>query len=232
MSVTVTPAPRSTTDRTGPIGRLARLLLAAAAGLALASIVDQGGVAVFRRPAILTEPGVWILDATMLVLFVHLVGRLAAALAGEAAARRWQRGALLGLVVALVVALAVAALIGQAFFGEVWGFPLADLVRAFDVLMLSETIVALLLAIALGTPGCEIGVWPELLARARGERPAPSAGLACLVGLHRLDAWEAHRRAGARPGTDPRFGMVGMTEAATTSAAPPHPATAAPETTY
>jgi hypothetical protein len=87
----------------------------------------------------------------------------------------------------------------------VWGFPLADLVWAFDVLMLSETIVALLLAVALGTPGCEIGVWPELIARTRGGRAAPAAGLACIVGLHFVDASEARRRAGARPGADAAF---------------------------
>ena len=139
----------------------------------------------------------------MLALFVHLVGRLASAIAGEAAARRWQLGALVG----LVAAMAVAALIGRAFFAAVWGFPLADLVWAFDVLMLSQTIVALLLAVALGTPGCEVGVWPELIARRRGERVASSAGPACIVGLQLLDAWEARRRAGSRPAVkDPAQG--------------------------
>ena len=152
----------------------------------------------FRGPSVLTEPSVWILDGAMLALFVHLVGRLASATAGEAAARRWQVGALAG----LVVTLAVAALIGRAVFGAVWGFPLADLVWAFDVLMLSETIVALLLAVALGTPGCEVGVWPELIARRRGERLPPSAGPACLVGLQLLDTWESGRRAGLRPAVE------------------------------
>ena len=150
----------------------------------------------FRSPSVLAEPSVWILDGAMLALFVHLVGRLASAIAGEAVARRWQIGVLVG----LVAAMAVAALIGWAFFGAVWGFPLADLVWAFDVLMLSQTIVALLLAVALGTPGCEVGVWPELIARRRGERLPSSAEPACLVGLQLLDAWEARRRAGSRPG--------------------------------
>ena len=191
-------APRTSaarTDRTGPIGRLARLILAAGLGLSLASVVDQGGVVGFRSPSVLTEPSVWLLDGAMLALFVHLVGRLASALAGEAAARRWQLGAVAG----LMVTGAVAAFIGRAFFGAVWGFPLADLVWAFDVLMLGQTVVGLLLAIALGTPGCEVGVWPELIARRRGERVASSAGPACLVGLDLLDRWEARRRAGSRP---------------------------------
>lgn len=204
---TATCAGAAGSDRTGPLGRLARLILAAAAGIALASIVDEGGAAGFRRPTVLAEPSVWVLHATMLALFVHLVGRLAAAVAGERAARRWRRAALAG----LVAALGIAAAVGQLAFGAVWGPPLADLVWAFDVLMLTETIVAALLAIALGTPGCEIGVWPELIARARGVRDAPPAGAACPVGLHLLDAWEARRRGApetkdaAGPGT-PRAG--------------------------
>lgn len=199
MRVTPTPAPLRATDRTGPLGRLARLALATVAALSLASIVDQGGVVGFRNPSVLTEPSVWFLDAVMLVAFVYLVGQLAAAQWGRAAARRWQFGAVIG----LGIALAVAALMGWAFFGAVWGFPLADLVWAFDVLMLSETMVAVLLAIALGTPGCEIGVWPELIARARGKRFAPSVGPACIVGLHLLDSWEARHRWRTRPDEEP-----------------------------
>ena len=179
------------TYRTGPIGRLARLTLAAVLGLSLSSIVDEGGIVGFRSPSILTELSVWFLDAVMLVLFVYLVGQLATALVGDQAARRWRFRAL----AALAAVMMVAALSGQAFFGAVWGFPLADLVWAFDVVMLIETIVALLLAIALGTPGCEVGVWRELIARARHQASAPSAGPACIVGLDLLDAWEARRRA-------------------------------------
>ncbi len=179
------------TYRTGPLGRLARLTLAAVAGLSLSSIVDEGGIVGFRSPSILTEPSVWFLDTVMLGLFVYLVGQLATVLAGEGAARRWRFRAL----AALAAVMMVAAISGQAFFGAAWGLPLADLVWAFDVVMLLETIVAVLLAIALGTPGCEVGVWPELIARARHQASTPSAGPACIVGLHLLDAWEARRRA-------------------------------------
>ena len=65
---------------------------------------------------------------------------------------------------------------------------------SFDVVLLAEDVVALVLAIALGTPGCEIGVWPELIARVRGERSSRSTGLVCIVGLHLVDAWEARHR--------------------------------------
>jgi len=59
--------------------------------------------------------------------------------------------------------------------------------------MLVETTVALLLAIALGIPGCEIGVWPFLIARLRDERPSFNP-VGCVVGLHLIDDWEAHNR--------------------------------------
>jgi hypothetical protein len=75
----------------------------------------------------------------------------------------------------------------------------------FDLLMLLEIIVALLIAIVLGTPGCEVGVWPALAARARGTASEPGVGLACLVGLHFVDAWEADMRqanAEGNPGRD------------------------------
>ena len=59
--------------------------------------------------------------------------------------------------------------------------------------MLLETIVALLLTIALGLPGCEIGVWPSLVARLCGEQP-PLSPVGCVVGLHLIDEREAHGR--------------------------------------
>ncbi|MGH3012705.1 MAG: hypothetical protein ACRDMY_12840, partial [Gaiellaceae bacterium] len=95
----------------------------------------------------------------------------------------------------LAVLLAAAALTAWIRSGEVWASPLPELVWGFDALMLVETIVALVLAIALGTRGCEVGVWPELLGRVRGE--AVSARPICVLGLHFIDDWEA-RRARAR----------------------------------
>jgi hypothetical protein len=126
----------------------------------------------------------------MLVVFVLLVGAIASALGGRQVARRAQVGTLL----AVAGTVALAGAVGHLAYGSVWGFPLADLVWSFDVVLLAQQVVALVLAIALGTPGCEIGVWPELIARVRGERPSASVGLACIVGLHLVDAWEARHR--------------------------------------
>ena len=179
--------------RTGPFGRLARAGLAAAYAATLVSIVDWRGSARFRNPHILSEPTAWFLHLLMFVSFVILVGALASTFAGPAAKRRFQVGA----VAASATVVVIAALIGLATRGAVWGFPLADLVWWFDVLMLSEGLVATLVAIILGTPGCEIGVWSELVARRRGGDSEIHVGLACIVGLHLLDAWEARTRASA-----------------------------------
>jgi hypothetical protein len=180
-------------SRTGPVGRLARLLIALLAALSLYSIADQGGPESFRDPSNLTEPITWVLHGAMLVVFVLLMGQLVGATLGPGAVRRWQLGAVIALAVPLVAA-AVTAWIAS---GDVWASPLSDLVWGFDALMLVETIVAVLLAIALGTPGCEVGVWPELIGRLRGEDGAASTRPICVLGLHFLDEWEA-RRARAR----------------------------------
>ncbi len=175
--------------RTGPVGRLARLALAAVYAASLLSIVDRRGSAHFRNPHILTEPLPWLLHLVMLTSFLLLTGALASALAGTDARRRWQLGAF----VACVLTIAVASVIGLVTQGSAWGFPLADLVWWFDVLMLIEGLVATLLAIALGTPGCEIGVWPELIMPAHLGTANSEEGLACIVGLHLIDQWEARR---------------------------------------
>jgi hypothetical protein len=75
--------------------------------------------------------------------------------------------------------------------GAAWGFPLADLVWWLAVLMLCEGSVATLIASILGTPGCEIGVWSEWLARMCGEDSETHTTLASLVSRRRLDASEA-----------------------------------------
>jgi hypothetical protein len=134
----------------------------------------------------------------MFVVFIILVGAVGSALVGPQARRRWQ----LRTVVACFLVVTVAAGIGMVTRGAAWGFPLADVIWWFDVLVLLEELVALLLAIPLGTPGCEIGVWTELLDRARGRVATADQFLACIVGLHLIDEWEARRRSPvSRPGS-------------------------------
>jgi hypothetical protein len=182
--------------RTGPIGRIARAVLAGALILTFMSIVDWRGSSRFRNAHVLTEGSVWFLDLLMLAVFLILVGALAAAVSGPRARTKWQILAFLGILTVVVV----AATLTRLAQGSFWGFPLADLVWWFDVLMIVEEFIALVLAIGLRTPGCEIGVWPELLARARGRTTGSESGLACIVGLHLIDAWEARRRTANAPG--------------------------------
>ena len=179
-----------TFTRTGPIGRLARLVFAAAYAASLVSITGPRLSAQFRNPHILGEIGPWILLALMLLSYVLLAGAIGFAFGGDSARRQWQ----IGSVVVAVAAGLLAVLATFAFNGTGWGFPVADLVWWFDVAMLVEGLVALLLSVGIGLPGCEIGVWPMFISRARGTSPLPEVGLACVVGLHYLDAWEARRR--------------------------------------
>jgi hypothetical protein len=165
---------------TGPFGRLAAALL---------SLLDQGGAVGFRKPSVLTEFSVWLLTGFMVAGFATLLGAIASA-AGSRSPEPWRLGA-----VALVgISALAAAFIGQVTSGSLWGFPLADFVWWFDVLMLVQAIIASLIAIVIGTPGCEVGVWPALMARVRGGQWTPVAGPACIVGLHFIDAWEAEMR--------------------------------------
>jgi hypothetical protein len=182
---------RAATDAqpTGPIGRLARLLLVAVLTAALFSLLDQAGVVGFRNPSVPTEFSVWLLTALMVAGFATLAGAIASA-AGRRSPWPWRLGAL----ALFVISALAAAVIGQVASDSLWGFPLADFVWWFDVLMLVQTIVASLIAIWIGTPGCEVGVWPALVARMRGRSWAPVAGPACIVGLHFIDTWEAEMR--------------------------------------
>jgi len=180
--------------RTGPIGRLVRLVWLLAGALTLASLVDASGTARFRNPHVLSEPSAWVLHALMVVAFVVLAGAIGGALGGEHAVKRVQTVA----VLILVAAVALLAGLGQLISGAVWGFPLADAVWTFDIGMLAQEIVAFAAAIALGTPGCEVGVWAELIAPARGST-ASRTDVPCVIGLQLLDRWESARRAKTPP---------------------------------
>jgi hypothetical protein len=177
--------------RTGPVGRTVRLLLALGFGAALSTIVDQGGPASVRDPETLTDWSYEALTIGMVAVFAILVTQLGKLFGGEAVGKTARRVALS----LLTVAAAVAAAAGGLRSGAVWGSPLSDLVWTLDVAMLLETIVALLIAVVLGTPECEIGVWAEIAARLRGRPASPPL---CILGLHHLDAWELHRRRPSR----------------------------------
>ncbi len=113
-------------------------------------------------------------------------------------------------LIGLAVVLAAAAVTARIASGALWASPLSDLVWGIDAVMLLETIVALLLAIALRTPGCEVGVWPELIGRLRGgdapastRRPA-SLGSTSSTGGRRHARTTTERHAHLRGGHERR----------------------------
>jgi hypothetical protein len=164
-----------------------RFLLAAGFAYGLATLVDQGGPASVRDPEELTDAPFVVLTIAMVAVYAVLVTELAKIVAGEGVAKTARRVAL----VLLGAAAALAAAVGEVRAGEVWGSPLSDLVWTLDAAMLLQTVVALLLAVVLGTRGCEIGVWDDIAARLRGRPASPPL---CIVGLHHLDNWELRRR--------------------------------------
>jgi hypothetical protein len=192
LSPTIAPGQH----RTGPLGRLARVGLFMVFAGSLYSIVDGQGSARFRNPHILSEPSAWLLHLTTLVVCVVLVGTLASTLV------RTQRvfGVQVAALAALLCSCGIAGIVGQLAFGAFWGFPLADLVWWFDVLMLAVGLASTALATILGTPGCEIGVIRELAARFQRAQVPSADGSPCIVGLHALDGWERRRGARSSPG--------------------------------
>jgi hypothetical protein len=173
--------------RTGPVGRAVRLLLAVGFAYGLATLVDQGGPSSVRDPETLTDAPFVVLTIAMVVVYAVLVTELAKLVGAEAVASMVRAVALS----ILAAGATVAAVVGELRSGAVWGPPLSDLVWALDVAMLLQTIVALLLAVVLGTRGCEIGVWADIAARRRGSEAPPPL---CIIGLHHLDEWELRRR--------------------------------------
>ncbi|MPZ89531.1 MAG: hypothetical protein GEU81_16005 [Nitriliruptorales bacterium] len=159
--------------RTGPVARLARLALAGGLGWVAYDLwIDR--MFIFASTDPLSDPGLWILTA-LVVYGVH----------GTADLVGWGKRALAVLAV-LVVASAAVAL---AVEGTVWTGPLTWLVWGLDVVGVIVVAVLLLVAVGMGTPGCEIGVVRELDRRRRGE-PGEDRPVFCLAGLRALDAWE------------------------------------------
>lgn len=187
-TATLSPPAIQRLQRTGPVGRSVRLILAVGIGtfavLRLATFAHRGPTG-YRDPAVLGDLSFWILTAIVVISVVDFAGRFAPGLERFSPNAR-RIAAVVGLFGAVVFATAV----GLVLRGAVWGFPLADLVWWLDTAYLVQLAPAFGLAALLGTPGCEQGVWRELLGRRGSGGYTP---LACVIGLHALDAWEAER---------------------------------------
>jgi hypothetical protein len=112
------------TERTGPVGRAVRLLLAVGFGYAFATLVDQGGPASVRDAEALTDAPFVVLTIAMVAVYAVLVTELAKIVAGKAVAKTARSLAL----IVLAAAVAVAAVVGEVRAGAVWGSPLSDVV--------------------------------------------------------------------------------------------------------
>jgi hypothetical protein len=73
--------------RTGPVGRVVRLLLAVGFAYGFATLVDQGGPASIRDPETLTDVATVVLTIASVAVYAVLVTELAKLVDGEAVAR-------------------------------------------------------------------------------------------------------------------------------------------------
>lgn len=170
--------------RTGPVGRAVRVLLVAA-GIWFTYHVWV------RRGFIFIH---FDLPLTAIVVFsthqiAGLFGRAKLALAALAA---------------LAVVAATAAGLAVAWEGSLWAPPLSWLVWGMGNGLLAVITIAMAVSVFVGTPGCELGVLAEVTPQLRRQTRRVEA-MFCLVGLHRLDAWEARqpwRRTAPGEGTE------------------------------
>lgn len=176
--------------RTGPVGRTARGLaatvLAVLVSLNLTTFAIHGPSR-YRSPEVLTDLSVWLGTAILAAAFIDFAGRFAPGALGRQPPRKAK------ILTAMAIVAIAAATAGLADHGSAWGFPLADVVWWFNNIMMAQIALSFAVAAAVGTPGCEQGVWQELRGR---DRRGGTEIYACVVGLHKLDAWEQRHQAG------------------------------------
>jgi hypothetical protein len=172
--------------RTGPVSRINRLIFTAVMAW-LAIEWATYGIVGLSQTKTLRNPWFWFLIGTGIYYGVYQT-------AAGGFGRRWG----IRSVVAFAVVVVGAGAAAVAAEGELWAAPLTWLLYGFVVAFLTLTFIAGLASLALGTPGCEFGALGELIRRLRGvPEPAGAGPMWCVLGMHRLDAWEA-RRSGDR----------------------------------
>ena len=168
-------------ERTGPVSRLFRLGLAVLVAWSAMGLVI-GGVSQFSQPDIPRQVDFWFLVA--LVAYGIPDGL------SDWFGRRTGRRITIGLATVFVAGVGVAV----ASHGTVWAAPTTWLVYGLALAWLSSVAVALLISVVIGAPGCELGAVRELAQRVRGTFDATTTDVGtCVVGLHRLDRWEARQ---------------------------------------
>ena len=169
--------------RIGPVGRIARALGAVVIG-AFAHEWVEAGMAWFSGSSTPANPMVW---AVMVLAGYYGLYQFPDFSFG----RPWGKRVVIGFT-GILAAVAVATVAVQ---GELWTAPLTPVLYWLGVSFLIAVAFSYVVAIFLGTPGCEVGGLAELVRRIRHRsHPDDHEAMWCVAGLHRLDAWEAGRK--------------------------------------
>lgn len=161
-------------ERTGPIGRLVRLVMAA--GLFLALAYPLASLPRLFDPALAAEPMLWILTGVALLAIPYVLD------VGLA----WGHGHRVQL---LAVGIGSALLVSDLIlYDSLWGPVLAVFVLTLQTWVLGTLALGYLLAAILGTPGCELRSYAHLASLVSDKTSQP---VFCAAGLDKLDAWEA-----------------------------------------
>jgi hypothetical protein len=169
--------------RTGPVGRVARAVGAVAIS-AVAYEWIEAGTEWFSQSSTAANPMVW--AVTVLAGYYGLYQ-----FPEFAFGRPWGKR----MVTGFTAALATVVIATIAIQGELWAAPLTTTLFWLGVSFLIAVAVSYLVAIFLGTPGCEVGGLAELVRRIRHTSHGDDHdAMWCVAGLHHLDKWEADRR--------------------------------------
>lgn len=163
----------------GPVSRTVRVLLAGLMGW-LAVEWATAGIDWFGRSS--TQRNGWVWGLALLAVYYGLYQFPSAAF-GSRSVRRT--------LMASGIVFAAAAGTATAIHGGVWEPPFTWLLYGFEVGFLVVVTVAHVVAVMLGTAGCEMGGLAELVHRLRGTPRPAGEPMSCIAGLHRLDQWEA-----------------------------------------
>lgn len=174
--------------RIGPVGRLVRVF-----GAVIMALFGfdwlEAGMTWFGNPSTPSHAWVWVVTGLAAYYGLHQLPE-------SGLGRPWGERTL----AAAGVVVAAAALATLTLNGELWAPPLTTLLYGLDVTFLFVVAISYVVAVFLGTPGCEVGGLGELIRRLRGvPHAADHEAMWCIVGIHCLDAWEAERRRHTTP---------------------------------
>ncbi|HJQ90719.1 MAG TPA: hypothetical protein VJ950_03365 [Acidimicrobiia bacterium] len=175
--------PQGIVHRIGPMGRLVRVFGAVIMAL-FAFEWLEAGMTWFGQASTPSNPWIWVVTGLAAYYGLHQLPE-------SGFGRPWGER-VLATVGGIFVLVAVATL---TIHGELWAHPLTISLYGLNVAFLFVVSLSYLVAVFLGTPGCEVGGLGELIRRLRGvPDPANHDAMWCIGGIHCLDQWEANRR--------------------------------------